>query len=117
MRRDGLSADQAKAHVWLVDRNGLVTDDVPDLPDYQLPYARPAAEVADWANAPIDLLTVVRNVKPTVLIGTSTAHGAFTKEVIEALAEGVQRPILLPLCSPTSRIEFATERCCAVVER
>jgi malate dehydrogenase (oxaloacetate-decarboxylating) len=105
MVRSGLSPEDAVKRVWLIDKNGLVTDDMADLPDYQRAYARPSAEVAAWGPAPIDLLSVVKHVKPTVLIGTSTAHGAFTKEVVEALADGVARPILLPLSNPTSRIE------------
>jgi malate dehydrogenase (oxaloacetate-decarboxylating) len=108
MVRDGVSSDQAARQVWLVDVNGLVTDDMADLPDYQQPYARPAAEVKDWSTkpgAPIDLLTTVQRVKPTILIGTSTNSGAFTKEVVEALSAGVERPILLPLSNPTSQIE------------
>lgn len=105
MQRAGLSAEEAAARVWLVDRHGLVTDAMEDLPDYQQAYARQAGEVAEWGDAPIDLLTVVRRVRPTILIGTSTAHGAFTQDVVEALATGVDRPILLPLSNPTSRIE------------
>lgn len=105
MRRAGLSHDEARARVWLIDRDGLVTDDMVDLPDYQQAYARPAHEVAAWGARPIGLLTVVQNVRPTILIGTSTVHGAFTQEVVEALSDGVERPILLPLSNPTSRIE------------
>ena len=105
MVRSGLSREDATKRVWLIDKNGLVTDDMADLPDYQRAYARPAAEISAWGPAPIDLLSVVQHVKPTVLIGTSTAHGAFTREVVEALADGVARPILLPLSNPTSRIE------------
>ena len=93
--------------MWLIDRNGLVTDDMSDLPDYQQAYARPAAEVAGWqkADGKIGLLEVVKQVKPTILIGTSTDHGAFTEAVIKALCAGVERPILLPLSNPTERIE------------
>ncbi|WP_337999101.1 malic enzyme-like NAD(P)-binding protein, partial [Aggregatibacter actinomycetemcomitans] len=93
--------------VWLIDINGLVTDDMPNLPDYQQEYARPAAEVATWAktDGKIDLLEVVKQVKPTILIGTSTDHGAFTEDVVKALCAGVERPILLPLSNPTERIE------------
>jgi malate dehydrogenase (oxaloacetate-decarboxylating) len=109
MVRDGLTPEDARRRVWLVDKEGLVTDDMADIPDYQQPYARPAAEVADWGAHPIDLLTVVQQVKPTILIGTSTAHGAFTEEVVRALTAGVERPILLPLSNPTSRIEVAPE--------
>ena len=107
MERDGLSREEAKKRVWLIDRNGLVTDDMADLPDYQQAYARPAAEVAGWqkADSKIGLLEVVKQVKPTILIGTSTDHGAFTEAVVKALCAGVERPILLPLSNPTERIE------------
>ena len=107
MIRSGVPDEQARRNVWLVDVNGLVTDDTVDLPDYQSPYARPVAEVGGWTRTDgrIDLLQVVQQVKPTILIGTSTAHGAFTREVVEALCAGVERPILLPLSNPTSRIE------------
>jgi malate dehydrogenase len=107
MQRDGLSREEAKKRVWLIDINGLVTDDMPNLPDYQQEYARPAAEVAAWTktNGKISLLEVVKQVKPTILIGTSTDHGAFTEEVVKALCAGVERPILLPLSNPTEKIE------------
>ncbi|MEI2776181.1 MAG: NAD-dependent malic enzyme [Tetrasphaera sp.] len=107
MVRDGLGAEEAKARVWLIDINGLVTDDMSDLPDYQQAYARPAGEVTGWArpDGKIRLLEVVRQVKPTILIGTSTDHNAFTQEVIEAAAAGVERPLILPLSNPTERIE------------
>ena len=107
MERDGLSREEARKRVWLIDINGLVTDDMQRLPDYQQEYARPAAEVSSWKrqDGKIGLLEVVKQVKPSILIGTSTDHGAFTKEVIEALCAGVERPILLPLSNPTERIE------------
>ena len=107
MVRDGLSEDEARRRVWLIDRNGLVTDDMPGLPGYQAAYARPAAEVVDWERhgGTIGLLETVKQVKPTILIGTSTDHGAFTREVIETMSAGVERPIVLPLSNPTERIE------------
>jgi malate dehydrogenase (oxaloacetate-decarboxylating) len=105
MLRDGATADEAKSRIWLVDINGLVTDDMQALPDYQQVYARPKSEVSSWADGEIDLLTTVKHVKPTILIGTSTAHNAFTEAVVRAQAQGVERPILLPLSNPTSRIE------------
>jgi malate dehydrogenase (oxaloacetate-decarboxylating) len=63
--------------------------------------------VRDWAanGGPITLLVTVRHVKPTILLGTSTSHGAFTREVIETLSAGVERPIVFPISNPTSRIE------------
>ncbi|MFE3776234.1 NAD-dependent malic enzyme [Streptomyces sp. NPDC059122] len=105
MLRDGATPDEAKKNIWLVDIHGLVTDDMRDLPDYQQVYARTRSEVAKWSDGEIDLLTTIRHVKPTILIGTSTAHGAFTEDIVRALAAGVERPLLLPLSNPTSRIE------------
>ena len=107
MEREGLSREEAKQRVWLIDINGLVTDNMDGLPDYQQEYARPATEVADWTktDGKIGLLEVVKQVKPTILIGTSTDHGAFTEDVVKALCAGVERPILLPLSNPTEKIE------------
>ncbi|MFB7461388.1 NAD-dependent malic enzyme [Streptomyces sp. NPDC056188] len=105
MVRDGATPAQAKSNIWLIDVHGLVTDDMADLPDYQQAYARPKSEVSAWADGEIDLLTTIKHVEPTILIGTSTVHNAFTEDVVRALAGGVDRPILLPLSNPTSRIE------------
>jgi len=106
MVADGASRAYADAQVWLIDRQGLLTDEMPELRDYQKPYARPAAELKGWVDGgPIDLLTTVRHVKPTILLGTSTVPGAFTEEVIRSMAEGVERPIVFPLSNPTERIE------------
>ena len=107
MVRDGLSPDEARSRIWLIDRAGLVTDDMEGLPDYQRAYARPAGEAADWTreHGRIGLLETVRRVHPTILIGTSTDHDAFTRDVVEAMSAGVERPIILPLSNPTERIE------------
>ena len=107
MVRDGLSPDEARSRIWLIDRAGLVTDDMERLPDYQRAYARPAGEAADWTreHGRIGLLETVRRVHPTILIGTSTDHDAFTRDVVEAMSAGVERPIILPLSNPTERIE------------
>ncbi|MFC4907330.1 NAD-dependent malic enzyme [Actinomadura gamaensis] len=98
---------QATARVWLIDKPGLLTRDTPDLRDFQQPYARDPSEVADWTrdDGAISLLETVKRVKPTILVGTSAVHGAFTREVVEAMAEGTERPVILPLSNPASRIE------------
>jgi malate dehydrogenase (oxaloacetate-decarboxylating) len=106
MVRDGLDKDAATRRIWCIDRQGLLTDDMRDLRDYQAPYARPAGEVKGWArDSRIGLAEVVANVKPTMLIGTSTAHRAFTEEIIKEMARHVDRPIIFPLSNPTERIE------------
>ncbi|WP_433182357.1 NAD-dependent malic enzyme [Actinoallomurus sp. CA-150999] len=102
MVRDGLDHDTATRRIWPIDRQGLLVDDMSDLRDFQAPYARPASEVADWKK---DLLGVVQRVKPTMLLGTSTVHGAFTEQVVRAMAEGVDRPVIFPISNPTERIE------------
>ncbi|MPY49717.1 NAD-dependent malic enzyme [Streptomyces acidicola] len=107
MIRDGAAPERAAAQVWLVDKQGLLTRDMTDLRDFQQPYARDPAEVADWArhDDAIALLETVRRVKPTILLGTSTVQGAFTREVVEAMSEGTEQPVIFPISNPTSRIE------------
>ena len=107
MVRAGATEEQATAQVWLVDKQGLLTSDMPGLRDYQQPYARNPEEVKGWAadGGAISLLDAVRHVHPTILLGTSTAHGAFTRKVIEAMSAGVERPVVFPISNPTSRIE------------
>ena len=107
MVRDGASPEQATAQVWLVDKQGLLTSEMTGLRDYQQPYARNPGEVKGWAGGggTISLLDAVRHVSPTILLGTSTVHGAFTEEVIQAMSGGAERPIIFPISNPTSRIE------------
>lgn len=106
MVADGATVEQANSQVWLVDRQGLLTDDMTDLRDYQVPYARPAAEIKEWGEgSPIDLLATVRNARPTILLGTSTVPGAFTEEIVKTMARSVERPIIFPISNPTERIE------------
>ncbi|GII58347.1 NAD-dependent malic enzyme [Planotetraspora thailandica] len=105
MVRAGLDRATATRRIWAVDRQGLLIGDMDDLRDYQEPYARPASEVAGWGDRPIGLREVVDHVHPTMLIGTSTVHGAFTEEIVRAMVSHVDRPIIFPLSNPTERIE------------
>ena len=113
MVRDGQDRDAATRQIWCVDRQGLLTDDMDDLRDFQVAYARPGAEVAGWphdGSAGIGLAEVVAQVKPTMLVGTSTVHGAFTEPIVREMARHVERPIIFPISNPTERIEAMPEQ-------
>ena len=105
----GLSETEARARIWAMGRPGLLTDDMGDgLRSFQRPYARPTGEVAGWTRddeGRINLEEVVRQVGPTILVGTSTQAGAFTEAVVRAMAEQCNRPIILPLSNPTRLAE------------
>ncbi|MEG7966366.1 oxaloacetate-decarboxylating malate dehydrogenase [Bacillus cereus group sp. Sample30] len=106
MVRVGISEEESYKRFWCIDRNGLVTDNMEDLLDFQTPYARKEAEVSEWKqNGVIGLAEVVKHVKPTILIGTSTVAGAFKEEIIKEMASHVERPIILPMSNPTPLAE------------
>ncbi|PFD33207.1 NAD-dependent malic enzyme [Bacillus thuringiensis] len=106
MVRVGVSEEESYKRFWCIDRNGLVTDNMEDLLDFQIPYARKEAEVSEWKeNDVIGLAEVVKHVKPTILIGTSTVAGAFKEEIIKKMASHVERPIILPMSNPTPLAE------------
>ncbi|PGC16766.1 NAD-dependent malic enzyme [Bacillus wiedmannii] len=106
MVRVGVSEEESYKRFWCIDRNGLVTDNMEDLLDFQIPYARKEAEVSEWKqNDVIGLAEVVKHVKPTILIGTSTVAGAFKEEIIKEMASRVERPIILPMSNPTPLAE------------
>jgi malate dehydrogenase (oxaloacetate-decarboxylating) len=107
MQLEGVPEKDAHRRFWCVDKQGLLTDDIDDLRGFQEPYARPADEVKGWKKGPngVGLLETIKQVKPTVLIGTSTARGAFTEEVVKEMAKHVERPIIFPLSNPTEKTE------------
>jgi malate dehydrogenase (oxaloacetate-decarboxylating) len=103
---DGLTGAEAIARFWLVDKEGLLVDDMSNLRDFQQPYARPRSEVASWgADGTIGLADVVSEVHPTIIVGTSTAGGSFTEQILREMSAHVQRPMIFPLSNPTERIE------------
>ena len=101
---DGLSEEEAYIRFFMVDKQGLLFDDMDDLTPEQRPFAK---KRSDFANADklTDLLEVVKTVKPTILVGTSTQPGTFTKEVVEAMCENTERPVIFPLSNPTKLAE------------
>lgn len=129
MRAGGLTQEEATRCIWVVDLPGLLTEDMSaGLLDFQRPYARPMAEVEGYARTPaasdaeaatrwpamsalldakaaaegvISLATTVAEVKPTILIGTSTTPRMFTEQIVRTMASGVARPIIFPLSNPT----------------
>ena len=108
MVREGLSQEEATARFWALDRDGILGEDrTAHLYDFQVPYARPWDEIKDWGTpgSRPGLADVVRNVRPTMLIGTSTQAGAFTERIVRDMATHTDRPIIMPLSNPTSRAE------------
>jgi len=107
MQSEGMPPDQAKKSIWLVDRKGLVHDRRPAEP-FKGQYAQPLAQTANWQiddASRIAFPDVVRNVKPTILIGTSAQPGAFSEDIVREMARHVDRPIIFPLSNPTSKSE------------
>jgi malate dehydrogenase (oxaloacetate-decarboxylating) len=106
---EGLSPDEATARFYALGSKGLLTTDYPGtLRDFQVPYARPAAEVAGWqrdGDGRVGLAEVVTRSRPTMLIGTSTQPGAFSEQIVTEMAAHTERPIIMPLSNPTSHSE------------
>jgi malate dehydrogenase (oxaloacetate-decarboxylating) len=110
MVREGLSKADAARRLWCVDRQGLLTTNaVGQLRDYQVAYARPAAESTSWKHDGtgngISLAEVVHHVAPTMLIGASTAAGSFTEAIVKEMATRTERPIIFALSNPPARAE------------
>src|SRR5277367_5528147 len=111
MQDKGLPAQEARNHFYAIDRYGLITEKGKDVRPEQQPYARKEDEVQSWrqSNGEIGLLEVVRNAKPSVLIGVSGQPGAFTEAAIREMAKHTARPVIFPLSNPTSRSEATAQ--------
>ncbi len=108
MVEQGLTEAEARARFFLVDRPGLLHDGLEGLRTFQRKLAQPKDRVAAWQTAEahlISLLEVVKNARPTILIGTSGQPGTFTEEIVRMMGNSVERPIIFPLSNPTSRAE------------
>ncbi|WP_394129095.1 NAD-dependent malic enzyme [Shewanella maritima] len=107
MIAEGISEQQARSQVFMVDRWGLLLDSMPTLLPFQQKLTQKTDDIEKWDNYSdhVSLLDVINNAKPTVLIGVSGAPGLFTEEVIRAMHSHCERPIVFPLSNPTSRVE------------
>ena len=109
MVSEGLSEEEAYKHFFMIDQQGLLFDDMEDLTPAQKPFAKKRADYKD-AGDMTDLLNIVKTVKPTILVGTSTNPGAFTKEVVEAMCANTERPVIFPISNPTKKMEATAEQ-------
>ena len=107
----GLTQEEARNRFYAIDRYGLITEKGRDVRPEQMPYARKEQEVQSWKqpNGEIPLLDVIRNAKPSVLIGVSGQPGAFTQEAVREMAKYTDRPVIFPLSNPTSRSEATAQ--------
>ncbi|KAF5606983.1 malate dehydrogenase (oxaloacetate-decarboxylating) [Fusarium subglutinans] len=101
-----MSHEEAAKQIWLIDKPGLLTSETEGVTDSQKIFTKDASE---WKDKDADLLSVIKEVRPNVLVGTSTKPGAFTEDVIRAMAEHHERPIVLPLSNPTRLHEAKPE--------
>ena len=108
MVREGLSEEEAYKRFFMVDKQGLLFDDMEDLTPEQRPFAKKRS-VFPNADKLTDLAEVVRTVKATILVGTSTVPGTFTQEVVEAMCKNTERPCIFPLSNPTELAEASAE--------
>lgn len=108
MVSEGLSEEEAYKRFFMVDKQGLLFDDMDDLTPEQKPFAK---KRTDFSNADklTDLLEVVKTVKPTILVGTSTQPNTFTKEIVEAMCKNTERPMIFPLSNPTKLAEASAK--------
>ncbi len=108
MQKEGLTEEEARKRFYLVDVQGLLHSEQENISPQQKKFARPMEELAGWKvknTANISLLEVVQNAKPSILIGVSTQGGAFSEDIVRALAQQQERPISFPLSNPTSKSE------------
>ncbi|KAJ3715861.1 hypothetical protein C8R42DRAFT_680589 [Lentinula raphanica] len=109
---DNISIAEANSKFWLIDKHGLITESLPDVREDLKEYTRKDDEWREFRTSQsgdemseIRLLDVVKKIQPTVLIGTSTHAGGFTREVVESMAAGCERPIIFPLSNPSKLVE------------
>ncbi|MGB9303143.1 MAG: NAD-dependent malic enzyme [Mycobacterium sp.] len=105
MVADGATVEQATSQIWPIDRPGLLFDDMDDLRDFQVPYAKNRQQLGVAAGERVGLVDAIKLASPTILLGSSAVSGAFTRDVVEAMTACCERPMIFPLSNPTSRME------------
>ena len=108
LRQEGLTQSQARAMIWMIDRQGLLCLDTPQLTHYQKPYAKDR-QIHTWIEENTSLQSTIDHVKPTILIGCSGQQGAFQESMIRSMAHHTPHPIILPLSNPTLLAEATPE--------
>lgn len=109
MVAEGLSPEEAYKRFFMIDKQGLLFDDMEDLTPAQKPFAKKRADFEGKGDM-TNLLEVIKTVKPSILVGTSTNPGAFTKEVVEAMCENTERPVIFPISNPTKKLEATAQQ-------
>ena len=109
MVAEGMSEDEAYKHFFMVDKQGLLFDDMEDLTPAQKPFAKKRSDFEGKGDM-TDLAQVIKACGATILVGTSTNAGGFTKEVIEAMCANTERPVIFPISNPTKKLEATAEQ-------
>lgn len=109
MVAEGLSPEEAYKRFFMIDKQGLLFDDMEDLTPAQKPFAKKRSDFEGKGDM-TNLLEVIKTVKPTILVGTSTNPGAFTKEVVKAMCENTERPVIFPISNPTKKLEATAQQ-------
>jgi malate dehydrogenase (oxaloacetate-decarboxylating) len=105
MVADGATVAQATAQIWPIDKQGLLFDDMDDLRDFQTPYAKNRTQLGVATGDGVGLIDSIKMAAPTILLGCSTVHGAFSRDVIQAMAACTERPLIFPISNPTRLME------------
>lgn len=111
MVSEGISEPEARKRIYMINSRGLVVDEMADLKDFQLPLCQPSTKLREWGiqGGIASLEETVAHSKTTVLVGVSTVAGLFTESIVKQVASNTDRPIILPLSNPTSKVEALPE--------
>jgi malate dehydrogenase (oxaloacetate-decarboxylating)(NADP+) len=108
----GLSLEESRSRIWLVDSRGLITSDrdLSKLEHHKLPYAHSIKALSKGSSPSLDLLSAIQLIKPTALVGVSAQGGSFTEEVVREMSRLNEHPVIFALSNPTSKSECTAEQ-------